>query len=115
MPAAAPQSYLASGNGPTNLKQLVYGAGMNGVPPVAPTTMTGFIFLNKMITGLNGEVFGYGSDVRPESSAFNLDMQPIPPNRQIYLTATLVPTVVGATEFVPWRHAERHRPRDAGH
>jgi len=68
---------------------------------VQPTTATGFIFLNKMITGLNGEVIAYGSDVEPGSSAFNLDLQPVQPNRQIYLTATLVPSVVGATEFMP--------------
>ena len=54
-----------------------------------------------MITGLNGEVIAYGSDVEPGSSAFNLDLQPVQPNRQISLTATLVPTVVGATDFAP--------------
>ncbi|KPV52954.1 hypothetical protein SE17_12445 [Kouleothrix aurantiaca] len=96
------QSYIASGNGPTNLKQLVYGAGMNGVPPVAPTTATGFIYCNVLRTGMNGEVYGYGSDVEPGSSAFNLDLQPIQPNRQIVMTATLDPIVVGATDFMPW-------------
>ncbi len=95
------QSYLATGNGPTNLKQLVYGSGMNGNPPVAVTAV-GFIFCNVLRTGANGEVFGYGSDVEPGSSAFNLNLQPIAPNRQIYLTAALGPTVVGATEFMPW-------------
>ncbi len=96
------QSYIASGNGPTNLRQLVYGSGMNGNPPVAPTTASGFIFCNVLRTGMAGQVYGYGSDVAPVSSAFNLNLQPIAPNRQIWMSATLNPTVVGATEFMPW-------------
>lgn len=95
------QSYIATGNGPTNLKQLVYSSAMNGKPPVAPTTATGFVYFDVLRTGINGEVYGYGSDVEPASSAFNLDLEPIQPNRQIYITAALAPVVVGATEFMP--------------
>ena len=84
------QSYLASGNGPTNLKQQVYGSGMQGRPPVAVTAV-GFIFCDVLRTGTNGEVFAYGSDVEPGSSAFNLNLQPIQPNRQIYLTSSAQP------------------------
>jgi len=90
------QSYIASGSGSTNLKQVVYGSPMNGYPATGPTAAGMFVAV-QMMPGLNGEVIVHGAT---NYVANNMQGTPIPrPHQLANLSATsLMPNIVAETD-----------------